>query len=119
MLNTHLARALQTTVIALAAIIGLAASANAAALVETPSLADPVKSGTVPAIEKRVPENPLVVPLDKDGLAVGKPGGTIDMLFGRAKDIRMMVVYGYARLVGYDKSFNIVPDIVETCGVKK
>ena len=29
------------------------------------------------------------------------------------RDIRMMVVYGYSRLVGYDEQLRIVPDILE------
>jgi peptide/nickel transport system substrate-binding protein len=36
------------------------------------------------------------------------------MLIGRSRDVRMLVVYGYARLVGYDQNFNIVPDILES-----
>jgi peptide/nickel transport system substrate-binding protein len=40
------------------------------------------------------------------------------MLIGRSRDVRMLVVYGYARLVGYDPKFNIVPDILESIDVK-
>jgi peptide/nickel transport system substrate-binding protein len=32
----------------------------------------------------------------------------------RAKDVRQMVVYGYARLVGYNARYEIVPDILES-----
>jgi peptide/nickel transport system substrate-binding protein len=97
----------------------LMASPAFAAMTEVPSLAEAVKAGKLPPVDQRIPENPMVVPLDGEGLSPGKPGGSIDMLFGRAKDIRMLVVYGYARLVGYDKAFNIVPDIAETFGVKE
>ncbi len=90
-----------------------------AAMVETPSLAEEVKAGKLPPVESRVPETPLTVPLEGEGLSPGQSGGSIDMLLGRAKDIRMLVVYGYARLVGYDKNFNIVPDIAETFGVRQ
>ena len=34
----------------------------------------------------------------------GRHGGTIRMLMGDQRDIRMMTVYGYARLVGYDEN---------------
>ncbi len=40
------------------------------------------------------------------------------MLIGRSRDVRMMVVYGYARLVGYDQNFNIAPDILESIEAK-
>ena len=32
---------------------------------------------------------------------VGKPGGDLRMLIGRARETRLYHVYGYARLVGY------------------
>jgi hypothetical protein len=35
------------------------------------------------------------------------------MLMAKDRDIRMMVVYGYSRLVGYDEQLKIVPDILE------
>jgi peptide/nickel transport system substrate-binding protein len=40
------------------------------------------------------------------------------MLIGRSRDVRMLVVYGYARLVGYDRSLRIVPDLLESIEVK-
>jgi peptide/nickel transport system substrate-binding protein len=38
---------------------------------------------------------------------------------GRSQDVRMMVVYGYARLVGYDRGFNLVPDILRRVDVER
>ncbi|MEZ5926141.1 MAG: ABC transporter substrate-binding protein [Hyphomicrobiaceae bacterium] len=105
--------------LAVIASAALAPCAAWAAMTETPVLAEAVNAGTLPPVDQRVPEEPLMVPLEGEGLATGQPGGSIDMLFGRAKDIRMLVVYGYTRLVGYDRSFNIVPDIVSTYGVKE
>ena len=64
MLTTHFARATKATVIAFATLLGLAISAQAAPLVETPSLADAVKSGTVPAIEQRVPGQQVTMVLE-------------------------------------------------------
>ncbi len=118
-MTTQLFRRCHVIAAAIGAIALLASLPATAAMVETPSLAEEVKGGKLPPVEQRVPETPLTVPLDGEGLSPGQSGGTIDMLLGRAKDIRMLVVYGYARLVGYDKSFNIVPDIVETFGVKE
>jgi peptide/nickel transport system substrate-binding protein len=112
-------RSLRALSMAAAATLLFAGDPARSGMVETPSLVEAVKAGTLPPVDQRVPQEPLVVPLESDGLSPGKSGGSIDMLFGRAKDIRMLVVYGYSRLVGYDKSFNIVPDIASTYGVKE
>jgi peptide/nickel transport system substrate-binding protein len=48
----------------------------------------------------------------------GKPGGDLKMLVGRTKDTRLMVVYGYARLVAYNESFELVPDILRDVEVE-
>ena len=40
------------------------------------------------------------------------------MLMSRAKDVRLMVVYGYARLVAYDGELSLVPDILERVEVE-
>ena len=81
--------------------------------IEPPALEAEVKAGKLPPVAKRLPENPLVVKLPA-GAQIGQYGGTLNMLIGRSRDVRMLVVYGYARLVGYDQNFNIVPDILES-----
>jgi len=43
---------------------------------------------------------------------LGRPGGELRMLIGRARDTRLFFVYGRARLVGYDLDLNLVPDIL-------
>ena len=83
------------------------------AYVEPPVLAAPVQAGELPPVEKRLPRRPLVTRLAKMGREPGRHGGRLRMLVSRAKDVRLMVVYGYARLVGYDESFELVPDILE------
>ena len=40
------------------------------------------------------------------------------MLIGRSKDTRLLVVFGYARLVGHDENFTIVPDILKSFTVE-
>ena len=94
---------------------GLAAAQGK--FVEPPALEAEVKSGSLPPLAKRLPDNPLVVRLPA-GAQPGKHGGTLNMLIGRSRDVRMLVVYGYARLVGYDQNFKIVPDILESIEVK-
>ncbi len=55
------------------------------------------------------PDEPLVV---TDMPEIGRPGGDLRTLIGQPRDARMFLVYGYARLVGYDRDLNIVPDIL-------
>ncbi|MDD9911286.1 MAG: ABC transporter substrate-binding protein [Ahrensia sp.] len=43
---------------------------------------------------------------------IGKKGGAIDILMAKAKDVRQMTVYSNARLVHYDQTFTLVPDIL-------
>ena len=43
--------------------------------------------------------------------ATGKYGGDLRTLVTRSKDTRVMMVYGYARLVGYNEDLELVPDI--------
>ena len=88
-----------------------------AKFIESPALEEEVKSGKLPPVEKRLPETPLVVKLAA-GAQPGQHGGTLNMLIGRSRDVRMMVVYGYARLVGYDQNFGIAPDLLESIEVK-
>jgi peptide/nickel transport system substrate-binding protein len=94
-----------------------AAAAAQAKYIEPPALEAEVKAGTLPPVAKRLPENPLVVKLPA-GAQAGQYGGSLNMLIGRSRDVRMLVVYGYARLVGYDQNFSIVPDILESIEVK-
>jgi peptide/nickel transport system substrate-binding protein len=78
-----------------------------------------VAAKRLPAVQERLPGTPLVVPLDGKGLEPGRPGGTLHMLIGRSRDVRMLVVYGYARLVGYDRDLKIVPDLLESFDVQE
>ena len=89
------------------------------AYVETPSFVDRVASGELPPVERRLPERPSVVALDGSGLAPGRHGGELRLLMGRAKDVRLMVVYGYARLVGYDPDYRLVADILASVEVEE
>jgi peptide/nickel transport system substrate-binding protein len=86
--------------------------------IEPPDLAPLVKEGKLPPVAKRLPEDPLVTTLDRAGLSVGRYGGTLTQLMGRANDIRRMSAFGYARLVGYDHNYKIVPDILKSFEVK-
>ncbi|MGI9509533.1 MAG: ABC transporter substrate-binding protein [Geminicoccaceae bacterium] len=65
------------------------------------------------------PDEPSVVTFDEaSGQTIGKPGGQLNTLVGKAKDTRLIVVYGYARLVGYDRDYAIQPDILKAVEVE-
>ena len=95
------------------------AAMQVSAFVEPPSLAAKVAAKTLKPVDERLPEVPSVVDFDRPGQASGRHGGTLKMIMGRAKDTRMMVVYGYARLVGYGPEWNLVADILEDATVEE
>ncbi len=63
-----------------------------------------------PPAEPRVLEN---IP------ELGERGGEIRTLIRRAKDAKLFVVYGYSRLVGYNRDLELVPDILEDVEVEE
>jgi peptide/nickel transport system substrate-binding protein len=81
---------------------------------DAPFFADKVASGELPPVAERLPKDPAVATMKE----AGRYGGDIVMLMGSPKDTRMMVVYSYARLVGYDEDFNIVADIAKSYDVE-
>jgi peptide/nickel transport system substrate-binding protein len=97
---------------AVAAVAAFSALAQAQ-LEEPPLLADAVKSGALQPMPERLPKRPLVVSFDGSERKPGKYGGDLRMLMAKDRDIRMMVVYGYSRLVGYDEKLRFVADICE------
>lgn len=84
-----------------------------AAAGEIPSLEQDVESGKLPPKEERLPDNPRVMDLSETGRTIGRYGGDLQIIMGKTRDIRQMVVYGYSRLVGYDRNLNLVADILE------
>ena len=94
--------------------IALALFAGAAVAAEEPPYfkAD-VEAGKLPPVAKRLPQTPLVVDVTRSDWELGRYGGELRTLLAKDRDIRMMVVYGYSRLVGYDESLNLVPDVLD------
>lgn len=78
-----------------------------------------VRRGDLPAAALRVPSEPLVVDLEAKGRSLGIQGGTLRTLVSRSKDIRQMVIYGYARLVGYAPDYSIQPDILRAVDIEE
>lgn len=101
------------------AVAGSAAAELSSNLKETPGLVAAVKAGKLPPVQKRIPEVPSIVRLNSKKTVLGKPGGTLKILMGRSKDVRQMVVYGYARLIGYNVKYQFVPDLLENIDIKE
>ncbi len=85
---------------------------QAFAVSEPPLLEDQVASGALPPMADRLPRNPRVMPLAAMGRKTGSHGGQIRILIGGQRDIRLMPINGYSRLVGYDERLNLQPDIL-------
>ncbi|SLN73107.1 ABC transporter substrate-binding protein [Ruegeria meonggei] len=92
----------------------LPATADTPALQEGEFWKSEVTAGHLPPVQERLPVEPLVVDLGAKGRAFGTPGGTLRTMVTRSKDIRQMVVYGYARLVGFNEKYEIVPDLLQS-----
>lgn len=86
---------------------------------EPPSLHEKIRAGKLPPIARRLPTPPSIADFKTGNKEPGKYGGTLRTLRGRSKDIRHVVVLGYARLVRYNENFEFVPDIVERMGVEE
>jgi peptide/nickel transport system substrate-binding protein len=104
-----------TTALVLGLVAGPALAADPLpAMKETPMFADQVKSGALPPVEKRIPQQPWVVREFAGGDGPGKQGGQINTLIASARDTRLMTVYSYTRLIVYDDKFKLKPDILES-----
>ena len=79
---------------------------------EAPALAEMVKAGTLPPIEERLPENPLVV-AGVDG--IGQYGGTWRMgMMAGTDDVSLFRIVGYEPLVRWNTEWtDLVPGVAE------
>ncbi len=108
---------LRNLVAGLALIIATSAFAAAPEMIETPTLANTHKG--LPPVAERIPEEPLVLDMEAIGRTTGTHGGDINTMIGRAKDVRLINVWGYARLVGYDNDLELQPDILKAVDVEE
>lgn len=102
--------------LALCLVFGLglgSAVAGLPELVETPSLEARVAAGELPPVRERIPDTPLLVELGGEK-SPGMHGGELRLLMGKQKDIRQVVVYGYARLVCYTPEFDLAADLLQS-----
>jgi peptide/nickel transport system substrate-binding protein len=96
----------------------VAGGAHAMTLVETPFYEDAVGAGRLPPVAERAPAVPRVIGFDGGDRQIGRYGGDLRILMSKARDTRQMMVYGYARLVGYDRNLLVKPDILEAIEVE-
>ena len=98
---------------------GLTSPVSALELKETPTLGRTHGHANLPPIAQRVPAEPLIMDLEARGREIGRHGGDINMIIGKSKSIRYLVVYGYARLVGYTPDYELEPDILKDVDVEE
>ena len=94
--------------LALAVAAGLG-SLPALAQVEPPILAERVKRGELPPMAERLPLTPRVTNLAGMGREPGIPGGEIRLLMADQRDLRIMSVYGYSRLMVFNLKQELEP----------
>jgi peptide/nickel transport system substrate-binding protein len=71
-----------------------------------------LRAGSMPAMVDRLPTHPRIINMKDAGLEPGVYGGSVRTIIGSQKDIRYMTVYGYSRLIGYNKHLQFQPDIL-------
>ncbi|MGO4673354.1 ABC transporter substrate-binding protein [Bosea sp. 2YAB26] len=96
----------------------LAREPNPMDFIDSPFWAEKVAAGTMPVIALRLPEEPRVIEVSGPDRVPGRHGGTMRMLMGDQRDIRMMTLYSYTRLLVYDDNLELAPDILEAVDVK-
>ncbi len=103
----------------LSLVLVLTGASAVADFIETPSLAEAVAAGRLPPVAARLPETPRIIDPAEFGGSNGVHGGSLRVLMSQPKDTRMMVVYGYARLVGYTPDWRLGPDLLASAQVEE
>ncbi|SON57388.1 putative ABC transporter-binding protein precursor [Hartmannibacter diazotrophicus] len=100
--------------------LGLLASSLAPLQVRAEETLEPgylgskLAAGELPPLDDRLPNVPRLVNLGAMGRKPGRHGGTVRMTIGGQKDIRLMTINGYTRLVGYDETLQLQPDVLQS-----
>ena len=97
---------------------GMNAPAQVLSLIETPILQQAVDAGDLPPVQQRIPAQPQLVKFSGD-FEPGIHGGQLRLLMAKQKDIRQIVIYGYARLVGYNSQYQLRPDILRDIDIEQ
>jgi len=94
-------------------IVALAAQTLPSQYQDAPMLAPLVESGKLPPVAERLPKTPLVVDLKDKGREIGRYGGDLRSLVSKVRDLRLITVNTYTRLVAYDEQLALRPDLLE------
>ena len=86
---------------------------------ESPLLAPLVTRGELPPMAERLPRIPRRMELGAMGREPGQHGGELRLLMADQRDLRMMTVYGYTRLVVFDTKGELQPDLLENVTVEE
>ena len=86
---------------------------------DPPFLRPLMEAGKIPRLTLRLPNKPRVVNVAAMGREPGKYGGVVRMLIGGQRDLRLMTLIGYQRLIGYDEKLNLQPDVLEDFKVEE
>ncbi len=103
---------------AIAGAIGYLAAPRPCAA-EAPLLRPTVAIGDLPPELNRLPRNPRVIDLPAMGRETGKQGGTLYTLIGGQRDIRIVPIFSYARLMTYGPDLELRPDILAGFDVER
>lgn len=90
-----------------------------AGAIDSPYLAERVASGALPPVADRLPDIPRLIDMAKRDRLPGRHGGDIRMLMGDQRDLRMMTLYGYTRLVVYGDDLELTPDVLERFDIEE
>lgn len=103
---------------AIAGVVGCLALPRPGAA-EAPLFESPVSVGDLPPEASRLPRNPRVIDLPAMGRETGRQGGTLMTLVGGQRDVRIVPIYSYARLMCYGPDLDLVPDILAALDVER
>jgi peptide/nickel transport system substrate-binding protein len=92
-----------------------ALAAEGSQYVSPPFFAEAEKAGDLAPVAERLPEQPLVTEMPE----MGRQGGELHTLMASPKDSRILVAYSYSRLIGYDRHYNLKPDLLESYEVEE
>jgi peptide/nickel transport system substrate-binding protein len=85
-----------------------------AAEAEPEALKALVDAGTLPKVADRLPKAPRVINVAGLGGQPGHHGGTVRSIISGQRDIRLMTIYGYTRIIGYNSRLEFEADVLES-----
>lgn len=86
---------------------------------ELPILNPAVVKGDLPPEAQRLPRNPRVIDVAGMGRKTGHQGGRLTSIVGGQRDIRIIPIYSYSRLMCYGPDLALRPDILAACDVEE